>query len=80
VERRFRHTSGSWIWTQLSVALVRDDTGAPLHFIAQVVDLTERRALEQELREAAVQDPLTGLMNRRALTRAARRSGPAAGS
>jgi diguanylate cyclase (GGDEF)-like protein/PAS domain S-box-containing protein len=68
VERRLLHTSGSWIWTQMSVALVRDDEGTPLHFIAQLVDLSERRALEHELRVAAVQDPLTGLVNRRALT------------
>ncbi len=67
VDRRFRHASGRWLETQLSVAVVRDDDGTPLHLIAQVVDLTARRALEAELRAAAVQDPLTGLANRRAL-------------
>lgn len=67
VDRRFRHVDGHSICTQMSAALVRDDDGTPLHLIAQVVDVTERRALEKELREAAVRDPLTGLANRRAL-------------
>ncbi|MEX0658570.1 MAG: diguanylate cyclase, partial [Egibacteraceae bacterium] len=67
VDRRLRHRDGHWVLTQMSIALVRDAQGAPLHFIAQVVDFTERRALEEELRAAAVQDPLTGLANRRAL-------------
>lgn len=67
VDRRFRHASGRWVPTQMSVAVVRDDDGTPVRLIAQVVDLTERRALEAELREAAIQDPLTGLPNRRAL-------------
>ncbi|MDT5233747.1 MAG: hypothetical protein QOI39_4247, partial [Mycobacterium sp.] len=68
VDRRFHHASGRWIFAQLSAAVVRTDDGTPLHLIAQVVDLSERRALEQELRAAAVKDPLTGVANRRALT------------
>jgi diguanylate cyclase (GGDEF)-like protein/PAS domain S-box-containing protein len=67
VDRRFQHTSGHWVFTQLSVAVVRAHDGTPLQLIAQVVDLSDRRALEQELRAAAVEDPLTGLGNRRAL-------------
>lgn len=67
VERRFPHVSGRWLWTELSVALVRDDAGMPLHFIAQLVDLSAHRALQAELRAAANEDALTGLVNRRAL-------------
>jgi diguanylate cyclase (GGDEF)-like protein/PAS domain S-box-containing protein len=68
VDRRFHHAAGHWVFTQLSVAVARAPDGTPLHLIAQVVDLSDRRALEQELRAAAVEDPLTGLGNRRALT------------
>ncbi len=67
VERRFRDASGRSLFTQMSVALVRDDDGHLVHLIAQIVDMTARRVLEEELRVAAVQDPLTGLANRRAL-------------
>ena len=68
IDRRLSHVSGYWLSCQLSVALVRDNDGTPLHLIIQVVDLTARHALEQELRAAAVEDPLTGLANRRALS------------
>lgn len=68
IDRRFRHASGRWVVTQMSVAVIHDEHGAPVRLIAQVVDLTEHRALEQELRAAAIQDPLTGLANRRALS------------
>lgn len=68
LDRRLSHASGYWLSCQLSVALVRDNDGTPLHLIVQVVDLTARHALEKELRAAAVEDPLTGLANRRALS------------
>jgi diguanylate cyclase (GGDEF)-like protein/PAS domain S-box-containing protein len=67
VDHNFVHASGRQVFTQVSVAVVRSDDGTALHLIAQIVDLTERRALEQELRTAASKDPLTGLPNRRAL-------------
>ncbi|MGJ7439681.1 diguanylate cyclase domain-containing protein [Aquipuribacter sp. MA13-6] len=68
IDRRLPHVSGGWLSCQLSVAVVRDNDGTPLHLIVQVVDLTARHALEQELRAAATEDPLTGLANRRALS------------
>ncbi|MBK5223458.1 MAG: diguanylate cyclase [Acidimicrobiia bacterium] len=67
VEREFVHTSGAPIFTQMSIAAVRREDGSVSHLIAQIVDLRERRALEEELRDAAMHDPLTGLSNRRAL-------------
>lgn len=67
VERQLPHKDGHRLPVELSIALVRDDQDRPLHLIAQVVDLSERRALEAELRAAASHDPLTGLVNRRAL-------------
>ena len=35
---------------ELSLALLRDDRGVPVHFIAQIVDLSERRALRGSAR------------------------------
>jgi diguanylate cyclase (GGDEF)-like protein len=60
--------------------LVRDDKGQPAFFIAQLQDISERRKLEEQVREASLLDELTGLQNRRgfmllgdqALTSAAR--------
>lgn len=43
VERRFRHKDGHWIWTHVAVSLMRDSSGAPRQFIAQIESLEARR-------------------------------------
>jgi diguanylate cyclase (GGDEF)-like protein/PAS domain S-box-containing protein len=65
MHKRYIHADGRVIWALLSVSLVTDEEGRPLHFISQIQDVTERRELEQKLRHQAEHDPLTGLANRR---------------
>ncbi len=67
MEKRYLAADGEEIWVHLSVSLVRDLTGEPVYFISQTQDITERRALEAQLRHLADHDPLTGLLNRRGL-------------
>jgi diguanylate cyclase (GGDEF)-like protein/PAS domain S-box-containing protein len=65
MEKRYLRQDGEVVWALLSVSLVRDAAGAPLHFISQVLDISERKRLEGELSRLATRDDLTGLYNRR---------------
>lgn len=47
LERRHLHKTGHVIHTILSVSLVRDGKGAPLYFIKQVQNITDRKRAEQ---------------------------------
>jgi PAS domain S-box-containing protein len=52
MEKRYFHKQGRVIWILLSGALVRSPAGAPLYFIAQIQDITERKRMETALRES----------------------------
>jgi diguanylate cyclase (GGDEF)-like protein/PAS domain S-box-containing protein len=65
VEKRYRHAWGHLVWVQLSVSLVRDDGGRPLHLIAQVQDISERKEFEGRLEHLVDHDFLTALFNGR---------------
>ena len=48
MRKRYLHADGHYVWADLSVSLVRDATGKPLHFVSHVADRTEEiEAAEQ---------------------------------
>ena len=47
--KRYIRKDGETVWIKLSVSLVRDGRDAPLYFISQIEDITEARAIEEEL-------------------------------
>jgi PAS domain S-box-containing protein len=50
--KRYIRADGSIIWADLSVALLRDEDGTPLHFIGQISDVTRQHLDRQELTAA----------------------------
>jgi len=46
-EKRFLHKTGKILWIRLSMSLVRSLADRPLHFVAQIEDVTPRRRAEQ---------------------------------
>jgi PAS domain S-box-containing protein len=48
MEKRYVRPDGSLVWVMLSVSLVRDADGTPLHFVAQVQDIGDRKRAEAE--------------------------------
>jgi PAS domain S-box-containing protein len=48
-EKRFFHKLGHIVWVSLDVSLVRESLGEPLYFIAQIQEITLRKAAESEL-------------------------------
>ncbi|MCW2845888.1 MAG: sensor signal transduction histidine kinase [Nocardioides sp.] len=52
LRKRYLHADGHVVWGDLSVALVRGDDGLPLHFISQILDVTEQQEHEERLHAA----------------------------
>lgn len=48
MEKRYFHKSGRIVHAILAVSLVRDDHGNPLHFISQIIDISQRVEAERE--------------------------------
>jgi diguanylate cyclase (GGDEF)-like protein/PAS domain S-box-containing protein len=64
-EFRMQCRDGSWKWILARGKIVRRDAGGkPLRLVGTHTDISDRRAMEEELRTAARMDKLTGLPNR----------------
>ncbi|MBP3954855.1 response regulator [Gemmata sp. G18] len=50
MEKRYFHKEGHAVWILLGVSLVPDAAGNPLHFVAQIQDITARKRAEAEHR------------------------------
>ena len=52
MEKRYFHRDGHIVWIRLTAALVRGNSGTPLHFVSQIEDITDRKELERSLAQA----------------------------
>ncbi len=65
MEKRYLRKDGQAVWIQLTGTVLRDARNEPLYFIAQVEEITERKRSQEQIRQLAYYDTLTGLANRR---------------
>ena len=65
METRCIRADGLEVWIMLSVSLVRDASGEPLHFISQIENISERKLMQKRLQWLADSDALTEVRNRR---------------
>ncbi len=60
-----KRKDGSLFNVQLSASLVTDEDGKPISIMGSLVDITNRKKLEEELWVLSITDSLTGLFNQR---------------
>jgi diguanylate cyclase (GGDEF)-like protein/PAS domain S-box-containing protein len=64
LEYRLIARDGRVVWLRDEGVVVLDEHGQPLHLQGYLLDITREREAEQQLRQLALYDPLTGLANR----------------
>ena len=62
---KFRRLDGGELWALLATNPITDAQGRYAGALAMVTDITDRKRMENTLRQLATQDSLTGLFNRR---------------
>lgn len=67
VEYRARRADGQWAWYEVHTRATVDEDGASTGVINISHDITSRKQAEKQLVQEAQTDPLTNLLNRRAL-------------
>ena len=65
-DKRYVRADGTVVWCRLNLSLMPITDGMAV--LATVIDLTEARSLRADLQRRGLEDPLTGLANRAALT------------
>jgi signal transduction histidine kinase len=57
-EKRYRRRDGNFVWARVNMSVHRNAGGEAQHFISVIEDITERRALEAQVRQANKMDAI----------------------
>jgi PAS domain S-box-containing protein len=57
-EKRYRRRDGTFVWARVNISVHRDATARPQYFISVIEDITERRTLEAQVRQANKMDAI----------------------
>jgi PAS domain S-box-containing protein len=57
-EKRYGRRDGGFVWARVNISIHRGAVGQPLHFILVIEDITERRTLEAQFRQANKMDAI----------------------
>ena len=57
-EKRYRRQDGGFVWARVNMSVHRDAAGQAQHFILVIEDITERRTLEAQVRQANKMDAI----------------------
>lgn len=52
MEKRYFHKNGSIVWTNVSFSLLRDHNNIPQYFITSILDITEQKKAEEEIKKS----------------------------
>jgi diguanylate cyclase (GGDEF)-like protein/PAS domain S-box-containing protein len=63
-----KRKNGELYWEECFISPVRNGTGVIKNYVATKIDITERKAMEEQIQQLAFYDPLTKLPNRRLLS------------
>lgn len=64
LDKRYVHSDGHLVWVRLHVGMVSNEHAEPLHYVAQIVDVSAERAQQALLADLASHDTLTAVANR----------------
>jgi PAS domain S-box-containing protein len=57
-EKRYQRRDGTFVWARVNTSVHRDAEGQARHFISVIEDITERRTLEAQVRQASKMDAI----------------------
>ena len=57
-EKRYRRRDGTFVWARVNMSVHREAEGQAQHFISVIEDITERRTLEAQVRQASKMDAI----------------------